>query len=223
MTARDDAPSIHEIAELTGRLRRLSAAGRDADAAERAAFLADKAALLARIPDSAAEPGRVLHPHVLPPVPTEMLDGIEQRRTEPAQPDDPAELEARLTELRERVAVASGTPAGGWQTVGREQAARDLAGRGVDLDTARRMVSDYLRETSERVEAPAYEWGLDQGDVDAMAAEHQLPATLAPAAALAVVDQDAAQVRAEQLNRWYADDHAQDGAGDTADETGWSR
>ena len=50
MAARDeDVPSIREIAELTARLRRLSAAGRDADPAERAAFLADKDALIARI------------------------------------------------------------------------------------------------------------------------------------------------------------------------------
>ena len=50
MAARnEDIPSIREIAELTARLRRLSAAGRDADPAERAAFLADKDALIARI------------------------------------------------------------------------------------------------------------------------------------------------------------------------------
>ena len=49
MAARDDVPSVREIAELTARLRRLSAAGRYADPAERAAFLADKDALIARI------------------------------------------------------------------------------------------------------------------------------------------------------------------------------
>ncbi len=49
MAARDNKPSIREIADLTARLRRLSAAGRDADPAERAAFLADKDALIARI------------------------------------------------------------------------------------------------------------------------------------------------------------------------------
>ena len=47
--ARDDVPSIREIAELTRRLRELSTAGRDADPAERAAFLDDKNALIARI------------------------------------------------------------------------------------------------------------------------------------------------------------------------------
>jgi hypothetical protein len=50
MAARnEDTPSIREIAELTARLRRLSAAGRDADPVERAAFLSDKDALIARI------------------------------------------------------------------------------------------------------------------------------------------------------------------------------
>ena len=50
MAARnEDMPSIREIAELTARLRRLSAAGRYADPAERAALLADKHALIARI------------------------------------------------------------------------------------------------------------------------------------------------------------------------------
>jgi hypothetical protein len=44
-----DPPSIREITELTARLRRLSAAGRDADPTDRAAFLADKNALIERI------------------------------------------------------------------------------------------------------------------------------------------------------------------------------
>jgi hypothetical protein len=43
-------PSVAEVAALLRRLRRLTAAGRDADPGERAAFLADKNALLARIP-----------------------------------------------------------------------------------------------------------------------------------------------------------------------------
>jgi hypothetical protein len=46
----DQPPTVREIADLTARLRALTAAGPDADPAERAAFLADKAALLARIP-----------------------------------------------------------------------------------------------------------------------------------------------------------------------------
>lgn len=50
MSARDDTPSIREIAELTARLRALSNAGRHGDPAEREAFLADKDALIARIP-----------------------------------------------------------------------------------------------------------------------------------------------------------------------------
>ena len=44
-----DPPSFREVADLVARLRRLTAAGRDADPAEQAAFLADKDALIARI------------------------------------------------------------------------------------------------------------------------------------------------------------------------------
>jgi hypothetical protein len=122
--------------------------------------------------------------------PTEMVDGIEERRTAPARPDDPADLATRLADLQARIAartepapervadplaVSRGGPVGGWETVGRDQAARALTGRGVDLDTARGMVTDYLRKTSERVGMPAYQWGLDQGDLDAIAATHHLP------------------------------------------------
>lgn len=53
---RDDRPTIAEIAALARRLRELSAHGREADPAERAAFLAEKDALLARITDP--EPAR---------------------------------------------------------------------------------------------------------------------------------------------------------------------
>lgn len=55
MAARDDTPSIREIAELTARLRGLSAAVRQADPTERAAFLADKHALLDRIENAHRE------------------------------------------------------------------------------------------------------------------------------------------------------------------------
>lgn len=47
-----DPPTIAEIAELTARLRRLSALGAAADDRELAAFLADRDALLARIDDA---------------------------------------------------------------------------------------------------------------------------------------------------------------------------
>lgn len=160
-------------------------------------------------------------------LPPQMLDGIAQRRTGPTGRDDPAELQARLAELRERVAAATGTPAGGWQTVGAEQAAHDLAARGVDLDTARAMIADYLRETSTRVGVPAHEWGLDQGDLDAVAADHQLPTTLPPAAAYATTRcDDADQARIAELSRCPTDDDTGEGA--TADEVGddgvgWSR
>ncbi|MDT0348136.1 hypothetical protein [Pseudonocardia charpentierae] len=161
MAARDqEAPSIREIAELTARLRRLSAAGPDADPVERAEFLADNHALLDRIDaanrddtvDAAADAGgdergpgepvdddlphrdRPEHRHhtstdpatptatadgpeppLLPacwPLPPQMLDGMQERRTAPAHADDPAELLACLDELRQRLnPTAPGTSA----------------------------------------------------------------------------------------------------------------
>lgn len=52
------SPSVAEIAELTRRLRGLSAPGREVDEAERAAFLADKDALIARITNTTHSWGR---------------------------------------------------------------------------------------------------------------------------------------------------------------------
>ncbi len=177
--------------------------------------------------------GGNIDPAGLPELPAVMRDGIEQRSADTGHRDGPAELEARLA-LCDRVAAAVGTPAGGWHTVGAEQAAHQLAARGVDLDTARAMVADYQRETSERVGAPAQDWGLDQGDIDAIAADHQLPTTLTPAVALATLhaaEQGAGeQARAEQLSRWDTDDQAaadseiDDGVADgSVDEAGWPR
>ena len=111
------------------------------------------------------------------PVPPEMLDGIKSPRTEPVRLDDPAELAAKLAELRAQIAARDEQgcePMGGWWTVGRDDAARELAGRGVDLETGRVMVADYLRETSEQASVPVYQWGLDQGDIEAIAASHRL-------------------------------------------------
>ena len=121
----------------------------------------------------------------LPPaLPTVMVDGIEQRRTAPARPDDPAELAdlqariaARMTPAPARPDHPTHAPVSGWRTVGHEQAAHLLAARGVDLDTARTMVTDYLRETSERAGTPADQWGLDQADIAAIAAARERAAT----------------------------------------------
>lgn len=55
-SGRDGAPTIREIAELTARLRELSAPGRRVDPRERAAFLTDKDALVARITDAQDDP-----------------------------------------------------------------------------------------------------------------------------------------------------------------------
>lgn len=47
-----DRPTVHEVAELVRRLRRLSELGPDADPAERDAVLAAKRELLARIEEA---------------------------------------------------------------------------------------------------------------------------------------------------------------------------
>jgi hypothetical protein len=132
-----------------------------------------------------------------------MLDGIEQRGTGPAGRDDPAELDARLAALRAQIADRAGEPVGG-RTVSARVAAQRLAARGTDPDTARGMVTDYLRDTSERVGAPAWEWGLDQGDIDAIAAAHQLPTV-----AREVIEQDATDTaRRAELARGHTDDQS---------------
>jgi hypothetical protein len=179
------APSGAEIAALLARLRELTS--RAATEAERAAFRAEKDALLARLPDR----GR-------PPDTTEAADD----RAAFGHTDDLAYPADR-----------SGEPAGGWHTVSGAQAAHRLAERGPDLDTARAMVADYLRDTSDAVGAPADAWGLDKADIDAIATAHQLPA-----AAAAAVERDAAEAdRAAQLSRWHTDDQASTAAADAAD------
>ena len=152
-----------------------------------------------------------------------------------AAADVPAGLDARLAALGARIADRGGEPFGGWRTVSARTAAEELAQRGTDLDTASGMVEDYLQQTAQRAGVPVEGWGLDQGDIDAIAAAHQLPA-----AAHAVVEQDAATDRLAEVRRWQtADwstdqlfDHAADGPvqvdaelwGDGDDDgAGWSR
>lgn len=142
-----------------------------------------------------------------------------------------ARLDALRAEATDRSDVdqGEGRPPGGWSTVSARDAAEHLAERGADPAAARAMVADYLRETSEQVGTSVDEWGLDQGDIDAVAAAHQLPA----AAACVAAEHDAADARAAQLIQWHADDHPvtdADGAmtdvGDAtadgvADDAGW--
>lgn len=47
--------------------------------------------------------GRLLPPWPAGTMPAEMLDGIEERRTASAQPDDPAEFRARIEALRQQI------------------------------------------------------------------------------------------------------------------------
>jgi hypothetical protein len=119
---RPAAPSVAEIAELTARLRALSAAGSAADPAERAAFLADKQALLDRIhagERSPAEPApaasgpdefdaawsdapSALADPVSVAMPAEWLAEVERRRAEPGRPDSREERAGRIAELHDR-------------------------------------------------------------------------------------------------------------------------
>ena len=66
--------------------------------------------------------GRLLPPWPAGTIPPEMLDGIEERRTAPAQQDDPAEIRARLDGLREEIHQRNSQPA--------TDTADDDAGRG---------------------------------------------------------------------------------------------
>jgi hypothetical protein len=122
-------------------------------------------------------------------LPPEMLDGMEERRTSPATPDDPAELRARLDALRRQIddrddqrddagRVNSGGPDVGpgvsldpdLETVDRDEAGRRLADTlGCDIGTARELVTGYLDDTSRVVGVPVHHWGLDQADVNAIA------------------------------------------------------
>jgi hypothetical protein len=152
---------------------------------------------------------------------------------------DPEGLAARLTAIGNRAAEATaGAPVGGWQTVSAARAADELVGRGYDPDTARAMVGAYLRDTSERAGTPAYAWGLDQADIDAIttqaittqhtdtdarATDARSATRGLPAAAVRVVaEQDAAAAdRAVQLGRWHVDDKTvlAAEAGDTTADT----
>jgi hypothetical protein len=218
------APSGAEIAALLARLRELTS--RAATEAERAAFRADKDALLARLPDRGRPPDTT--------EPADATDAADAAEVAQRSPDSDRGLgeTGDAAHSADRVDLA-GEPAGGWHTVSGAQAAHQLAERGADLDTARAMVADYLRDTSDAVGVPADAWGLDQADIDAIATAHQLPA------AAAAAEQDVADTdRAAQLSRWHTDDQtspadtdaAEAGAGfadgdadGSADGAGWSR
>lgn len=147
-------PSVSEIAALNRRLRELSAQGRDADPAERAAFLADKDALLARIADTHTDfggeflpadgVGQEPHGHharlgrrdeVADDAAVAMPEWMREqaRRTEaeiaagnapPPRPDDLDELAARIATLQERIAARDTDASFTGRTVDPEQDAR---------------------------------------------------------------------------------------------------
>lgn len=109
--------------------------------------------------------------------PPEFYDEFDAGDTDKIEPD----LAARLADLHSEITgftTSSATmPGDDWDTIGRQQAAERLTERGADVAAAREMVTDYLRETSELVGVPVHEWGLDQGDVESIAADHRLSST----------------------------------------------
>lgn len=115
-------PTVREIAELTARLRALSARGREADPAERAAFLADKRALLDRIP---SRPAR--HEPAPPPMSAEEAA---QRLTGPGRTLDESRALVRdyLDDTSDRV----GTPAHLWGLDEYDLTAIESSARGAD-------------------------------------------------------------------------------------------
>jgi len=152
--------SVREIAELTARLRALSAPGAGADTAERAAFLADKDALIER---------------VMAEIPAQ--DPSDRRETlvglaEPSRPDDPAEIAARVADLTARTPQAGATvdrsdadvPIAGaeqWlspseETVTRAEAADRLVDVGYDRASAETMITEYQHESSRAIGVPVY-------------------------------------------------------------------
>ncbi|WP_300010946.1 hypothetical protein [Pseudonocardia sp.] len=135
-----DRPTIAEVAALTRRLRELSAQGRAADPAERAAFLAEKDALLARIVDADSSLDRELHRHGAQLNRTDGPDDVAfdaddsqwwhpggsarldlphpdvlPPQAQPAHVVDPAELAARAAALRDQIGVDDADPRTVWE------------------------------------------------------------------------------------------------------------
>src|SRR5690242_14903109 len=234
----DDDPSVAEIAALTARLRELSNAGAAADPVEHAAFLADKDALIARIAAASradegttgsgddwadyrtytrSEAAAALVARGLPPDQAEVtvdryLDGLSWDRGWSPQDqweiddDDIAVMLDPHNTVTERVLTGGeGPPLDAGPTLTAEEAAHELAADGRSLDEARALVRGYLDEVSERVGTPLHQWGLDGADL----------ADIRAGLARVHTPSDE-QTRRDQLNRWHADDHADEAVADDA-------
>jgi hypothetical protein len=93
------------------------------------------------------------------------------------------------------------------ETITRREAAERLTEHGHDPAAAQAIVADYLDDTLREIRVPVHQWGLDQHDVDAIAARHRPTGQLA---AVPAHRSDGEQERREQLTRWHADDRALD-------------
>ncbi len=124
---------------------------------------------------------------------------------------DPARDATEHAEAEPSVAHAVGYAE---ETITRREAAERLTEHGHNPAAAQAMVADYLDDTSREIGVPVHQWGLDQHDVDAIAARHRPTSHLA---AVPAHRGDGEQERREQLTRWHADDRALDsGSADAA-------
>lgn len=195
---RDPAPTVREIADLAARLRNLSAAGRDADPAERAAFLADKDVLLARI--QAADRSQETDQADRVEMSAEMRAAAEHGPVNSTPTDDVADLTARVAELHARGAqpVATFDPADAYSNA-EVAAIGDAYARG-DIAEAERLQNRHADNGVRRVEP--------QPDAIEQARATTWACLPDPGA------EDAAQ-RHDQLIRWHDEDTSSrdDGAG----------
>lgn len=101
------------------------------------------------------------------------------------------------------------------ETITHREATARLTEHGYAPATAQAMVADYLDDTSRKIGVPVHQWGLDQHDVDAIAARHHPTGHLT--AVPAHQGGGGEQERREQLAQWHADDQALDsGSADAA-------
>jgi hypothetical protein len=214
---------VREIAELTARLRDISARGRDVDPAKRAAFLADKDALIARITDADTDREDAADDTAAwPPMPEWMIEQARQTEAEiaagtyvPGPVDDPARLAARLAELR-AARDAAGTPAASEADDAMERAFDELCERhplpgdpgGPEPATSRFGPAwidhddDIDDDVSDEIAtANPHIWG----DPSPPTGGRRDPLSCVEPRGTGRVDE---QERREQLTRWHVDDQA---------------
>lgn len=161
--AASGSPTVAEVAALTARLRRFTAAGAGADQAEREAFLADKHALLDRIAASeraATRSNRDVDDGGRPPLHAHTAQLHRQAAAGDAAPHSyPGD------------GTADPDPYRDYRTYTPGEAAEQLAARGIEPDDAAARVERHLAGlTSQRGWAPPDGWEIDDDDLDTITA-----------------------------------------------------